>query len=95
MGLPSLGPDYKENAIPLVSEDSVLHIFLVSAVDIAVSKLSRLAEDDLKDIISLYKAERFSLEDFQRVARDAVYYSPTPDSLQKNVDYAIRCIEEV
>ena len=51
--------------------------------------------EDLKDIISLYKAERFSLEDFQRVARDAVYYSPTPDSLQKNVDYAIRCIEEV
>jgi hypothetical protein len=53
IGLPSLGPDYKENAIPLVSEGSILHIFLVSAVDIAVSKLSRLAEDDLKDIIAL------------------------------------------
>ncbi|KXO81703.1 hypothetical protein AYL20_14165 [Acinetobacter venetianus] len=95
IGLPSLGPDYRENAIPLLEGDSVLHIFLVSAVDIAVSKLSRLAEDDLKDIISLYKAERFSLEEFQRVARDAVDYSSTPDSLQRNVDYAIRCIEAV
>lgn len=94
IGLPSLGPDYKENAIPLVSGKSILHVFLVSAVDIAVSKLSRLAEDDLKDIIALYKAKRFDLEDFKRVAQDAVTYSATPDSLQSNVNFAITAIEE-
>jgi hypothetical protein len=94
IGLPSLSPNYKEDAIPLVSGDSVLHIFLVSAVDIAVSKLSRLAEDDLKDIIALYKTKRFSLEDFKRVANDAVNFSATPESLQSNVAYAISCIEE-
>lgn len=94
VGLPSLGPDYKENAIPLVNGDCILHIFLVSAVDIAVSKLSRLAEDDLKDIVALYKAKRFTLKDFKRVAQDAVDYSPTPDSLQSNVNFAITAIEE-
>ncbi|MEI8633591.1 DUF6036 family nucleotidyltransferase [Vibrio sp. PP-XX7] len=94
IGLPSLGPDYKENAIPLVYGDSILHISLVSAVDIAVSKLSRLAEDDLKDIIALFKAKRFSLEDFKQVAQDAIDYSSTPDSLQSNVEFAITAIEE-
>ncbi|MGL0953214.1 DUF6036 family nucleotidyltransferase [Vibrio vulnificus] len=94
IGLPSLGPDYKENAIPLVCGDSILHISLVSAVDIAVSKLSRLAEDDLKDIIALFKAKRFSLEDFKQVAQDAIDYSATPDSLQSNVEFAITAIEE-
>ncbi|WP_038184303.1 DUF6036 family nucleotidyltransferase [Vibrio rhizosphaerae] len=94
IGLPSLGPNYKENAIPLVHGDCILHIYLVSAVDIAVSKLSRLAEDDLKDIIALFKAKRFSLEDFKRVAQDAVDYSATPDSLQSNVEFAITAIEE-
>ncbi|EJL6339771.1 hypothetical protein IG528_17555 [Vibrio cholerae] len=94
IGLPSLSPDYKENAIPLVCGDSILHIYLVSAVDIAVSKLSRLAEDDLKDIIALFKAKRFSLEDFKQVAQDAIDYSATPDSLQSNVEFAITAIEE-
>jgi hypothetical protein len=63
-------------------------------VDIAVSKLSRLAEDDLKDIIALFKAKRFILEDFRKVAQDAIDYSATPDSLQSNVEFAITAIEE-
>lgn len=94
IGLPSLGPDYKDNAIPLVDGDSVLHVFLVSAVDIAVSKLSRLAADDLSDIIALYKAGLFTLEDFRRVAQDAVDYSATPESLVSNVRYATECLEQ-
>lgn len=94
VGLPSLGPDYKENAIPLQSGEKILHIYLVSAVDIAVSKLSRLATDDLNDIVALFKARRFTLEDFKRVAQSAVDYSATPDSLQSNMNFAINTLEE-
>lgn len=90
VGLPSLRPDYKENSIPLVNGDSILHVYLVSAVDIAVSKLSRLAADDLSDIISLFKAKRFTLEQFELAAKEAVDYSATAKSLQSNVDFAIK-----
>ncbi|WCE31158.1 DUF6036 family nucleotidyltransferase [Vibrio sp. SCSIO 43137] len=93
VGLPSLAPEYKENSIPLLTGESILHVYLVSAVDIAVSKLSRLAKDDMKDILSLYKAGRFSLEEFKATAQDAVDYSATPESLQNQVDFAIKTLE--
>lgn len=92
-GLPSLEPDYKDRAIPLVAGDSILHVFLVSAVDIAVSKLSRLAVDDLNDIIALYKAGLFTLEEFKLLAKNAVDFSATPDSLLLNVCHAIERLE--
>ncbi|MBV1843606.1 DUF6036 family nucleotidyltransferase [Photobacterium ganghwense] len=94
-GIPSLSSDYKSGTIPLVSGDNILHVHLVSAVDIAVSKLSRLAPDDMKDIISLYEAGRFDLDEFIESAQDAVDYSATPGSLQGNVTFAINTLKEL
>lgn len=93
-GLASVSPSYKDTAVGLVTGEHKLHIFLVSALEVAVSKLSRLAEDDLKDIIAMYDAKRFDLEAFIATSSEAVAYSPTPDSLKSNVDYAIRQLRE-
>ncbi|HFQ4920904.1 TPA: DUF6036 family nucleotidyltransferase [Vibrio vulnificus] len=91
----SMASDYKERSIPLVSGENLLHVYLVSAVDVAVSKLSRLAADDMSDIIAMFKASRFTLAEFKEFAEDAVRYSENPEKLQKNVDHAIRSLEEV
>jgi hypothetical protein len=94
-GIPSLSSGYKSDTIPLVSGDNILHVHLVNAVDIAVSKLSRLAPDDMSDIIALYQAKRFVLDDFIFSAQDAVDYSATPGSLQSNVNFAITTLQEL
>lgn len=61
-GLASTTPDFRENAVQIGKIDSILHTYLISAVQIAVSKLSRLATDDLSDILSLYKKGLFTIE---------------------------------
>lgn len=95
VGIPSLGPDYKENAYLLNGGDNILHVYVVSAVDVAVSKLSRLAADDMNDIKALYERGYFTLDNFRGVAQDAVDYSATEESLQRNVDYAIRELQSI
>lgn len=91
----SVPTSYTSDAIGLLTGENKLHIYLVSALDVAVSKLSRLAPDDMKDIIALYKKGLFTLEDFEENAQDAVDYSATPGSLKSNVDYAIRELREL
>lgn len=93
---PVLSPDFKERAIPLsVCKDKVLHVYLVSAVDIAVSKLSRYGTGDEEDIVELYKNKRFTLDEFKVAAYEALDYTATPDSLRPNIEHAIITLEAV
>ena len=74
----TLGPlheDYTDRAVELFVESSEpLWVYLVSAVDIAISKLDRFAEVDQNDIIALAKAKRFTKSEFKRLAEEAIDY---------------------
>ncbi|MAI37683.1 MAG: DUF6036 family nucleotidyltransferase [Alteromonas sp.] len=92
---PVVFPDYKHRAIPLNEGKQKLHIYLVSPLDIVVSKLSRCATDDIKDIVEIYKRGSFTLDEFKDAANEALDYTATPDSLQVNIDYVILKLENV
>ncbi len=88
--LASVSSDYKERAIPLTGREKPLHIYLVSAVDLAVSKLGRLASDDMQDIIHLYQVGGFDLQLFESIAQDALDYYAIPKPLELNIKHALR-----
>ncbi|MBO0614479.1 hypothetical protein J1836_16375 [Thiothrix fructosivorans] len=62
----------------------------MSAVDVAVSKLGRLASDDMLDIINLYQVGGFDLQLFESVAQDALDYYAIPKPLELNIKHALR-----
>ena len=88
--LASVSPDYQERSILLTGGEKLLHIYLVSAVDLAVSKLGRLASDDMQDILRLYEAKGFDLPEFEMVAQDALDYYATPKPLELNIKHVLR-----
>lgn len=92
---PVVFPDYKKRAIPLNEGAQKLHIYLVSPLDIAISKLSRCATDDIKDIVEIYRKGRFTLDEFKEAAREALDYTATPGSLQQNIVHVILTLENV
>ena len=92
---PVVSPDYKNRAIPLNEGNQVLHTYLVSAVDIAVSKLSRCASGDVEDILAMYKKKRFTLDEFTEAAEEALEYTATPDSLRFDIDHVILELKSV
>tara|TARA_R110000751_G_scaffold55346_6_gene118865 strand:+ start:2444 stop:3031 length:588 start_codon:yes stop_codon:yes gene_type:complete len=89
VGLPTLHPDYKERVIPLSTGNTVLHVYLVSAIDIAISKLERCQADDVTDIVALYKKGYFTLEEFEELAVEASGYSINPEKLRLNISHVI------
>lgn len=62
--LASVDPDYLERAIPLVA-NRIVEVYLVSGLDLAISKLARLSDRDIEDIKELYLNGKFSLEAFK------------------------------
>jgi hypothetical protein len=92
---PVVFPDFKERAIPLNETNQKLHIYLVSPLDIAISKLSRCATDDVLDIVEMYKSNRFTINEFIIATKEAHHYSATPDSLQQNIDHVILKLKNV
>jgi hypothetical protein len=89
-------PDYKERATRLhTTKTQLVSLYLVSAVDIAVSKLGRLESVDLQDIKSLYRNDLFTIEEFLETAEEAKsYYAVSPDKLQFNISQARGSLEE-
>lgn len=93
--IPDLHPDWREDSHAIQVGEHVLHIYLVSPVDIAVSKLGRCTSDDISDMIALYSQNYFTIEQFSARAQEALDYSPTPDRLQSNIDFAIKQLREL
>lgn len=89
-------PDYKERSSLLYTTQSKLvSLYLVSAVDIAVSKLGRFESVDREDIINLFQNKMFTIEDFIETAEEAEkYYGVAPDKLRFNIDMAIELLRE-
>jgi len=68
---------------------------LVSAVDIAVSKIGRLETVDRQDIKALYRNHLFTLKEFVETAEIARDYCTTAiNKLEFNIKMAINLLEE-
>ena len=92
--LASIDPDYRERVIPLTPE-SIVEVYLVSGVDLAVSKLARLSDRDIEDIQALYARNKFSLEQFKEIANNAKDYYVTPEQLDSNIQYMISLLSDL
>ncbi|OCZ62622.1 hypothetical protein A7P21_09775 [Acinetobacter seifertii] len=92
--LASIDPDYEERVIPLVT-DSIVEVYLVSGLDLAVSKLARLSERDIEDIKILYKHQQFTLDTFKKSADNALEYYATPEQLRANIHYMASLLAEM
>ena len=86
--LPPLDPDYRERAKMIhKTKSKSISLYLVSAVDIAVSKIHRLSPKDRKDIEILYQKGFFTREEFLEIAQEAKkYFAIKPEGLQLNID---------
>ena len=89
-------PDYKERSSLLhTTKSQLVSLYLVSAVDIAVSKLGRFVSIDQEDIISLFQNKMFTIEDFMETAEEAKkYYGVATDKLEFNINMAINLLKE-
>ena len=92
--LASIDPDYDERVIPLIS-DSIVEVYLVSGLDLAISKLARLSDRDIEDIKELYLKGKFSLEEFKKSANNAKEYYVTPEQLDSNIRHMLSLLTEI
>jgi len=92
--LASVDPDYPERAIPLVA-NSIVEVYLVSGLDLAISKLARLSDRDIEDIKELYLNGKFSLEALKKSANNAEMYYATPEQLHSNIQYIVSILSEL
>ncbi|WP_374529226.1 DUF6036 family nucleotidyltransferase [Acinetobacter sp.] len=92
--LASIDPDYDKRVIALVY-DSIVEVYLVSGLDLAVSKLARLSDRDIQDIQELYRKNKFSIEEFEKSANNAKDYYATPEQLDSNIRYMVSLLSEL
>ncbi|RZG49069.1 DUF6036 family nucleotidyltransferase [Acinetobacter wuhouensis] len=92
--LASIDPDYIDRTIPLITE-SIVEVYLVSALDLAISKLARLSDRDIEDIRILFQLKKFSLDQFKISANNAKDYYATPEQLESNIRYMISLLSEL
>jgi len=90
----SIDPDYEERVIPLTS-NSIVEVYLVSGLDLAISKLARLSDRDIQDIKELFVYQKFSIDEFKKSADNALSYYATPAQLQLNINFMILLLEEI
>ncbi|MBB4867574.1 hypothetical protein HNP46_006488 [Pseudomonas nitritireducens] len=91
-----LHEDYLERAIPIAGTDSnaALQIFVAAPVDVAISKLGRYGDRDMEDIQTLFKMKRMTVEDFRRLATEAIDYAVGDRStLLSKMNHAIDTFE--
>jgi hypothetical protein len=92
-----LPENYQEDAIPLYSNDNdPLRAFVVTGIDLAITKLDRLVEADQEDIISLYEAGKFTLEALEVHANDALIgVVGNEQRLRANINFMISRLKEL
>lgn len=79
---PTLGlihEDYLDNALEIPFEEIEKHNikikpYVISPLDLAITKLARYSENDRNDILDLFEKGLFTLEDFEKKAKEAIDY---------------------
>lgn len=69
--------DYLDNAIPLDEMPfSKIKIkpYILSPVDLAISKIARFSDDDKTDIINMFLKNLFTIKDLEEKGNDAISY---------------------
>ncbi|MDO8767226.1 MAG: DUF6036 family nucleotidyltransferase [Burkholderiaceae bacterium] len=85
-----LHEDYRDDAIPVDLGLTFLKVYALSPVDLAVSKIARLADNDREDLCSLVKLGLVTPEDIEQRANEAmVSYVGGISMLQLNVKDAV------
>ncbi len=83
-------PDYRENAVEWVglgNELRLVQLFVLSPLDLAVSKISRFAEQDREDIVSLARGGYFTPVQLKAHAMEALdYYVGNLDYVRLSID---------
>jgi hypothetical protein len=75
----TLGPlheDYEDRVIRLTTQSDIpnVEVYVASPVDVAISKLGRFGDRDQKDIQSLLRLPFVNVDEFERLAREAIGY---------------------
>lgn len=91
-----IDPDYVERATLIhTTKSNLIFVYLVSPVDLAVSKLGRLELVDRQDIQSLYRLGLFSLQDFMDTSSEALKYCcVATNKLEFNISLAVAFLQE-
>lgn len=70
-----LHENFDDRAIPLIGQEmSPLQVYIAHPIDLAISKLGRFTDRDHDDISTLIQAGKINLDDFDRIAREAIDY---------------------
>lgn len=91
----TLGPlheDYEDRVIRLVRGSGVpdIEVYVAGAIDVAISKLGRFGERDQEDIQALLRLPQVSIEEFERLAKEAIgYYVGNKMPVSGNLKVAI------
>lgn len=83
-GFALMHPDYRDDAMPWLgigNEKRLVHLYVLTPVDLAVSKIGRFGEQDRADIKALFQAGLFSAEELKSRATEAL------DCYVGNLDY--------
>ena len=90
--------DYEQDAIAVELTDFVgknIKLFLLSPVDLAVSKIARLEGPDRGDIAALAEARLISSKDVAQRAEEAIsYYVGSLDRVRGNLRETLKIIED-
>lgn len=92
----TLGPlheDYEDRAILLTTQSSspFVEVYVASPIDVAISKLGRFGKRDQDDIQSLLNLPGVSIEEFERLAKEAIgYYVGNPVPVLGNLRNTIQ-----
>lgn len=92
-----LHEDYIEDAVLLgrTRRNPSLEVYLLSPLDLAVSKLSRYSDQDRRDILALADLGLFTASEFKRRANKALSYFVVgqPRMVERNIEDLVKEIE--
>src|ERR1700733_4295671 len=93
-----LHEDAHDDSVPLTLKEidaSILDVRLLSALDLAVSKISRFSSQDRDDITALAKHELIKSAALRRRSLEAMKsYVGNLDTLKSTIDFACRIVED-
>lgn len=74
--LAPLHEDYEDRIIRLVTQSNIpnVEVYVASALDVAITKLGRFGDRDQSDIQTLLQLPYIDIEEFERLAREAISY---------------------
>lgn len=91
--------NYEDDACPWINTDmngELIHLYVISPLDLALSKVTRFTEQDRSDINSLAQEGLINSTDFRKRADDAAKYAiGVPEVIQNTINIVCKDIIEI